>query len=606
MQLVELQAQNFKSFGESVTVFPLNTALNIIVGENNVGKSNIIRVYNNLHDQLRGQGNLDTDFHNGIKDGPLILALKAVLDDTDMKYIMEKLAISTDIKEVLLKFFGKELEVRVERVRSNQSLLIRLGRMHVIGSHARLDKYPVVSGQPRLVSLQQMIERSGSIVGKFESMYEQEVANTSHQPTNLQLNQDLNAVIDALFAEKIILFPEFRFAPEKSVRRNDESQPQRRASQDGRELAYFLYGLKMGNLKKRNRWDQIRFDFHNIFSNLNLDVIERPELNIVRDGNVEINQQSISAGITEIINMLANLIGREGYVFIIDEPELHLHPHAKRLVSNLIKDSAKKNQILCVTHSTHFAYTESIEDITLVRNLNGSSILKRIKDDFFDTDEAKKILRITSPEQKEFLFARCVLLVEGPTELGAFPIFARKMKKDFDNRSISVISADSHYFAMFLKMLRGFGIPHIAVCDKDTLIDIDGTINFEANKVKASSIIKQLYDLGDLSESEKKLVKEIELVTERVQISGKERLRYKESVHAKLRDLMKTHADVHVFGTDFEGLFADAKYKQLTDDAERNFDKNKVLKGRYLAESITEIPQEIIDVIEDITSLEGK
>ena len=106
--------------------------------------------------------------------------------------------------------------------------------------------------------------------------------------------------------------------------------------------------------------------------------------------------------------------------------------------------------------------------------------------------------------QKEFFFSRCVLLVEGDTELGAMPVLSRKMDLDFDNYGISVIAAGSSYFADFMDLLERFEISHIAMCDKDVLTNITSSIKVSTLDIITSILIKQLDDLNKLSDDDKR------------------------------------------------------------------------------------------------------
>jgi len=58
--------------------------------------------------------------------------------------------------------------------------------------------------------------------------------------------------------------------------------------------------------------------------------------------------------------------------------------------------------------------------------------------------------------------------VEGDTELGAFPVFARKLKIDLDDYGISVIQAGSaDSIPPLMEMLEEFGVNTISLMDAD-------------------------------------------------------------------------------------------------------------------------------------------
>ena len=64
---------------------------------------------------------------------------------------------------------------------------------------------------------------------------------------------------------------------------------------------------------------------------------------------------------------------------IIDEPELGLHPEAVRVLAELIKDAAKRTQIIVATQSPLLLDQFAIEDIVVVNRKDGQSTFKRLK-----------------------------------------------------------------------------------------------------------------------------------------------------------------------------------------------------------------------------------
>lgn len=100
------------------------------------------------------------------------------------------------------------------------------------------------------------------------------------------------------------------------------------------------------------------------------------EIYLIKNDNYQIHQQYISAGMLEILNIITHLIAFEEHVFVIEEPESHLHVHAERLLGDLIKESSNNNQIICTTHSTSFINTEDLDGVTIVRAIKGASYLQ--------------------------------------------------------------------------------------------------------------------------------------------------------------------------------------------------------------------------------------
>ncbi len=68
---------------------------------------------------------------------------------------------------------------------------------------------------------------------------------------------------------------------------------------------------------------------------------------------------------------------------IIDEPELGLHPEAIRILGELIADAVKRTQIIVATQSPLLLDQFSIEDIVVVNRKEGQSVFERLKESDF-------------------------------------------------------------------------------------------------------------------------------------------------------------------------------------------------------------------------------
>jgi predicted ATPase len=63
---------------------------------------------------------------------------------------------------------------------------------------------------------------------------------------------------------------------------------------------------------------------------------------------------------------------------IIDEPELGLHPHALSILAELIQDASKRTQLIVATQSATLLDHFSLSDIVVVRRKDGASTFERL------------------------------------------------------------------------------------------------------------------------------------------------------------------------------------------------------------------------------------
>jgi len=168
----------------------------------------------------------------------------------------------------------------------------------------------------------------------------------------------------------------------------------------------------------------------------------------------------------------------------LDEPEIHLHPYSQRNLIKYIteilenKDSdfsillkehfdidVINGQILIVSHAPTVLSDQYKEFVRFYKKqtinvVSGKNLLLE--------HNVEKHLLLNLPYIKEALFAKCVILVEGSTELGALPIWANKIVGDLDDLGIVAINAGScSSVPPIAALLDHFKVPHVSIIDKD-------------------------------------------------------------------------------------------------------------------------------------------
>lgn len=153
---------------------------------------------------------------------------------------------------------------------------------------------------------------------------------------------------------------------------------------DAANLAAFLYLLKEAHPDAyRNIQDAVRqiapfFDRFNLEpSRLNPDRIRLEWLE--RGSDAYFNAMSLSDGTLRFICLATLLLQpRLPALMLLDEPELGLHPAAIALLADLLRAAAERSQVLVSTQSVTLVNQFSAEEIWTVERLDGATVFRHL------------------------------------------------------------------------------------------------------------------------------------------------------------------------------------------------------------------------------------
>jgi putative ATP-dependent endonuclease of OLD family len=178
-----------------------------------------------------------------------------------------------------------------------------------------------------------------------------------------------------------------------------------------------------------------------------------------------------------------------GNPIFIDEPELFLHPQAQRNFYKILRKLTDDNglQNFCITHSPYLLSLEHFDEIFVVRKtkekgtyIRNGDVNKFIKDlkmrKGVDTDSEQLKLHYKNAFEQtsdsisslEAFFARKVILVEGESEALILPYFFEKIDFDYIKEKITIVKCGSKSeLDRFYRLYSEFGIPCFIIFDGD-------------------------------------------------------------------------------------------------------------------------------------------
>lgn len=217
-------------------------------------------------------------------------------------------------------------------------------------------------------------------------------------------------------------------------------------------------------------------------------ILEKFELGLLPGGAVHPDERCVRGlGYNNALFMATELVllrdGDELALLLIEEPEAHLHPQLQDRVMDLLEqhskplgDGERRVQVVMTTHSPSLVSSADIESMTLVHKAqtfplsSGHTKLKKTDYSFLQ--------RFIDATKANLFFARGVLMVEGPAEAILLPTLAETCERSFSKHGVSIVNVGHtglyHYARILQREGAGPEYPAPTVCltDRDIVPDV--------------------------------------------------------------------------------------------------------------------------------------
>ena len=266
-----------------------------------------------------------------------------------------------------------------------------------------------------------------------------------------------------------------------------------------KDMATTLFDVKNS---KEIDYEKMKSIFSEIFPDVKFEIRRDSNQNIdiiIHEHNKEFRIEQSSSGYFEIICILYQLYGRDGQSLFFDEPETHLHPNQARLLAEYIgsygkdEDSSgdtephsrfrhwlyRKNQITIITHAlalvSHALLSDASKRLFYVKKKKSASIVCAPSKTFCMDIKAGHF-------HSSVFFEKCVILVEGPSDEYVMKGLSDRKGGLLEKNSIALVNVGTKtHIPHYISLLQEYQIPYIAMVDSDYDKNMEGVIKLESD-----------------------------------------------------------------------------------------------------------------------------
>lgn len=483
MYISNIHIQNYRGFQDLSVDF--KDGINILIGPNNSGKSNLLRALALVFDgKSRKQLTVD-DFHNEIKledlkqHSPKITVTVMISQSKDEDLMGNELVTVSNwlikleqpyLAQLQYEFFLPEeyesaYKTSIENFCDASEVWTKIEN-----SFIRLYIYKIWAGNP-----DNQIQVESDSLSKFDFQFMDAIRD---------VERDMFSGKNTLLKNVIDFFLDYDIKSNKELSKEDQTQKINRRKTDFKRQSDSLIKelkkrLESGTNEILSYADHVGVSFDHSKPTFEGAMSENEvysilQLLVQQETGMKIPLRNNGLGYNNLIFMsllLAKMqvdsdgsyLGSNAKVFpilVIEEPEAHLHPTMQFQFLNFLKDNLKDKkvrQVFITSHSTHITSSALLDDLICLYKFQNTVHVSYPGRVFIsnqagqgNSDSKKYVQRFFDATKSNMLFAEKIILVEGIAEQLLIPVFAKYLGRNLEENHVSVINVGGKYFQHFL------------------------------------------------------------------------------------------------------------------------------------------------------------